>query len=146
MKRRPVVVAEVDDLQDVRVRQHRGALGLAIEALGQRRVAGHGVVQHLERDLLAEVGLLGEVDATHGAGAEQALDPELLRQEAADQRIGFDGIRHRQIIAWHLPQAPRRRRRSRVQRWCDAEAGSRVAARLPTATSRRCGRCERRAE
>ena len=72
-----VVVAEVDDLQDVRVRQHRGALGLAIEALGQRRVAGHGVVQHLERDLLAEVGLLGEVDAAHGAGAEQPLDAEL---------------------------------------------------------------------
>ena len=75
----PLVVAEVDDLQDVRMRQHRGALGLAIEALGQRRVAGHGVVQHLERDLLAEIGLLGEVDAAHGAGAEEPLDAELLR-------------------------------------------------------------------
>ena len=100
MKSVPVVVAEVDDLQDVRVRQHRGALGLAVEALGQRRVAGHGAVQHLERHLLAEVGLLGQVDAAHGAGAEQPLDAELLRQQATDQRIGFEGVPHASIIAW----------------------------------------------
>ena len=79
------------------MREHRGALGLAIEALGQRRVAGHGVAQHLERDLLAEIRLLGEVDPRpHGAGAEEPLDAELLRRKRqADQRIGFEGIRHR---------------------------------------------------
>ena len=63
----PLGLADVVDRDDVRVVDLRHRARLAHEPLGQRRVVA---AQQLERDLAAELGILGAPHDAHRAGAE----------------------------------------------------------------------------
>ena len=67
-----LVLAAVEDADHVGMRQRGGRLGLAAEALHELDVLGEAPVQDLERDLAAEVGVLGAVDVGHPARADPA--------------------------------------------------------------------------
>ncbi len=81
-----VVLAAVVDADHVRVLQAGGGRGLAAEALDELVVLGEAAVQHLERDLAAEVGVLGAVDVGHPARADPVDDPVA----AVDERVVGD--------------------------------------------------------
>jgi hypothetical protein len=66
---------------DAGVEDGGGGLGLAQEAEAGGPVADDVVVEDLEGDLAVGDGVLGEVDAAHAAGAEQA-----------DDAIGAEGL------------------------------------------------------
>ena len=83
LQRRPVEVlhrdvvgalrlAAVVDADDVRMAEARGVARLALEPLDELLVARVALVQHLQRDLAAELLVLGQVDVGHAAGAELA--------------------------------------------------------------------------
>ena len=69
-----VGLADVEDLDDVRVRQPRGDPPLAEEARAQVVVAGEILGETLERDVAAELDVAGEVDHGHRAVTERPLD------------------------------------------------------------------------
>ena len=69
-----VRLAEVEDLDDVLVRDHVDRARLVEEAGDDVRVARQHRVQQLDRDLAAEDGVLGEVDDAHSALAQKARD------------------------------------------------------------------------
>ena len=66
-----VPLAAVEDADDVRVLQAGGAGRLAPEALDELVVLGEAAVQELQRDLAAELRVLGAVDVGHAARAER---------------------------------------------------------------------------
>jgi hypothetical protein len=66
--------AGVGDVDDVRVADLRRGARLAPEPLDQVRHAAVARVQDLERDPLADVDVLGEVDLAHAALADQLDD------------------------------------------------------------------------
>ena len=70
----PVVLAAVEDADDVRVLQPGRGGGLPPEALDELAVAREAAVEHLERDVAAELAVLGAVDVGHPAGADPVLD------------------------------------------------------------------------
>src|SRR5436190_39428 len=67
-------LAAVVDRDDVRVREARGVLRLAPEALDELLVGGVPLVEDLDRDPPAELLVLGEVDVRHPACAELSHD------------------------------------------------------------------------
>ena len=67
-------LAEVGDVDDVLVADLRGRLGLLHEARDQVGLAREVFRQDLERDLLLDEDVLGEVDDAHAAFAELADD------------------------------------------------------------------------
>ena len=72
----PVVLARVEDLDDVRVAQHSEVPDLAPEALDEVGAAGAGIVDDLERDqAVADRRVLAEVDRPHAPPAELPDDP-----------------------------------------------------------------------
>ena len=76
---------EVVDLHDVLVVDPRHRLRLLEEALDDLLVARELAVDDLERDLLADQRVLGEVHRTHSAG------PDLVQDAvAADRMAGAD--------------------------------------------------------
>ena len=77
-----VVLADLEDGDDVRVLDGRGGAGLAEESLLVLRVLGDGRQHGLERDLAAELRVLGEEDHAHAAGPELLQDA--VRPEPAD--------------------------------------------------------------
>ena len=77
-----VPLAAVEDADDVRVLQAGGARGLAAEALDELGVLGEAAVEQLERDLAAELRVLGAVDVGHPARAEPAHAPGSGRRSA----------------------------------------------------------------
>ena len=81
-------LAAVEDRDDVRVVEARRALRLAAEALDELLVGGVPLVQQLQRDLPAELLVLGEVDVGHPARAELALDHVAPVEDAVDERVG----------------------------------------------------------
>ncbi len=81
-----VVAPAVEDADHVRVLQPGRRAGLAPEALHELLVLGEAPVQHLERDLPAEVGVLGAVDVGHPARADPAHD----QVAAVDKRVVGD--------------------------------------------------------
>ena len=81
-------LAAVVDRDDVRVRQGRGRLGLAAEALDEEIVVRVALVQDLDRDAAAEVLVLGEVDVRHPARAELAHDAVAAVEKGVDERVG----------------------------------------------------------
>src|SRR4051794_3443948 len=69
-----VVLAAVEHADDVGVLEPRRGGRLAPEALHELAVAGEAAVQHLERDLAAELRVLRAVDVGHPARADAAHD------------------------------------------------------------------------
>ena len=68
-------LAAVVDADDVGMRERGGAGGLAAEALDELLVLGEALVEQLDRDAAAELGVLGAVDLGHAAGANARHDP-----------------------------------------------------------------------
>ena len=81
-----LVGAAVEDADDVLVLQPRRRRRLAAEPLDELGVAGEVLVQELERDVAAELGVAGAPDVGHAAGAEPALQPVA----AVDRDSGFE--------------------------------------------------------
>jgi len=73
-------LAEVEESEDVRVRQRRHRLRLALEAPAQAGVVGEAIGQDLERDVSSETAVSRAVDLSHPSGAEGSQD--LVRPEA----------------------------------------------------------------
>ena len=78
---------------DVRVRQRRQQLGLALEALEPRRVGREGVGQELERDAAPEPRVGRLPDLAHPARSEPCLD--LVGSEAHSSGEGHQGFSSR---------------------------------------------------
>jgi hypothetical protein len=72
--RMAALVADVEHRHDVRVRQHAGALGLAQEPDVVFRIAAQLRLQHLDRELPVDVGIVGAEDLGHGAFAESGTN------------------------------------------------------------------------
>src|SRR6185369_12179353 len=78
---------EVGDVDDVLVADARGALGLLHEAaheIGPAREIGE---EDLERDLLLDDHVLGEVDEAHPPLAQLLQDAVAVRKNLAEERI-----------------------------------------------------------
>ena len=72
--RDPAVVAEVEDGQDVRVRERGDRLGLPLEALQGGRVPRQVGRQDLQRHVAVELRVARPVDLAHAADAERRED------------------------------------------------------------------------
>jgi hypothetical protein len=72
---RALRLAPVVDRDDVRVGEPGGVRRLPAEALDELDVVRVPLVEHLDRDLAAELLVLGEPDVGHAAGAELPLEP-----------------------------------------------------------------------
>ena len=57
-------------------------LGFTLETGQALGIRGHGLGQHLDRDLAAELGVLREIDLTHAAFAELGGDLEMRKSRA----------------------------------------------------------------
>ena len=86
-RRAVVLLAVVEDLHGVRVREAARRAGLAMEAPLDLRVGRHVRVKHLQGDLSVEVGLRRRVDRAHRADADDGGDLVLARDRLADERI-----------------------------------------------------------
>ena len=84
----PVVLAHRQGRDDVGLVERGGDLRLAQEPLAEALVLGEIRDQHLERDLAA-LGILGQVDGTRRAAADQPHDPV-----AGDDAPGREDVRH----------------------------------------------------
>jgi hypothetical protein len=62
---------EAVDLRDLRVVQRRQCLGFALEAGDPVSIMRKGIVQNLDRDLAAKVGIARTVDVAHAALANR---------------------------------------------------------------------------
>ena len=71
--------AEVEDREDVRMREGGDGLGLALEAGERLGIAGQVGRQDLHRDVAIELRVSRAVDLAHTAGAERTED--LVRPE-----------------------------------------------------------------
>src|SRR5206468_4852167 len=74
-----VLVAEVEDLQDVRMLETGDRPRLLLEALAVERVVGEEVGEDLDRHVAVESGVVGAVDGRHAAAAdalEQTVGPD----------------------------------------------------------------------
>ena len=80
--------AEVADVDHVLVTNARGALGLLHEPLDEVGLARELAVQDLERDLLLEQVVRGEIDGAHTALAELLGDVVAPRHRRSEERIG----------------------------------------------------------
>jgi hypothetical protein len=87
-------LAAVVHRDDVRMRERRGRLGLAPEALDEEIVVRVTLVQNLDRDPAAEILVLGEVDVRHAARPELADDAVAAVEEGVDERVGGRHLRH----------------------------------------------------
>ncbi len=91
-----VDLTEPVDRHHVRVVDARGGLRLAAEPRLERLVDGHVVRQHLERDDPVGLGVVGLVDLTHPALADQLLElivPEWCRIHRLSPRLRPVGCR-----------------------------------------------------
>jgi len=75
-------LANLVDGHDVRVLKSAGRARLAVEALQGAGILGHAL-GHLERDLAAELRIVGQVDRAHAAATEQLQNP-----------VAADALRH----------------------------------------------------
>ena len=80
-------LAAVEDRDDVRMRETGGVRRLPPEALDELRVVRVAVVEHLDRDLAAELLVLGEPDVGHAAAAELALEAVAAREDRAPSLV-----------------------------------------------------------
>ena len=86
----PLIDAEIEDGQDVRVRQGRNRPGFALETRPRRLVVGEPLAQHLDRDLAVEARVARAIHLTHPALAEGAQDVVV-----AEATTGTDGEKGR---------------------------------------------------
>ena len=68
---RHVADADVEDREDVRVRQRGDGARLLLEAAKLIGIGGTCLRDHLDRDVAAEPRIAGAVDLTHAAGTER---------------------------------------------------------------------------
>ncbi len=80
-------LSEVRGRRDVRVIDVGGGHRLALEARHDFGHAAHLRVEHLHREALAHVGVLGLVDRTHPAFADQALDEVTPAERHPDEGL-----------------------------------------------------------
>ena len=86
------VASEVEDRQDVGMRERGDRLGLALEARERFGVCGKMLRQHLDRHLAVELGVAGAEDLAHAAFAE--LGGDLVgAQLLSDHRVPIIGSR-----------------------------------------------------
>jgi hypothetical protein len=79
-----LVLAEIEDREDVRMRERGHGPGLAPEARQRIRVLGEVAGQHLDRDVAAELRVFGAVDLAHPAAAQWRHD--LVESESSPGR------------------------------------------------------------
>ena len=123
-------VPDVDDARDVLALDLHRRARLAREARDGLGVAERLGQEELERDLLVELDVVRGDDDAHAAGAEDALDAVLAREDVAFANPG-----HRVWTALHHALAP-----PRPESWsegCEAQPGTRpFQARLPCSSRR----------
>jgi hypothetical protein len=96
--RRPAVLADVEDRDDVRAAgEPRGGERLAREPLADGRVAGVGLRERLDRDVSSEQLVGRAVDLAHPAATDQPRLEVAIRQQIRPHRHAAQGCR---------PQAP----------------------------------------
>ena len=78
-------LTEIVDGRDVRVIDAAGVGCLSIESTDRLGVAGHRRMEHLDRALPAHLHVLGEVDASHPARAQQLQHVITLGNDGADE-------------------------------------------------------------
>ena len=83
-----LVLVDLVDRADAGVVERRGGARLALEALERGRVLRHLRGQELQRDVAAELRVLGLVDDAHAAAAELRSDP-VVRDGLADHGDSF---------------------------------------------------------
>ncbi|MEZ4382371.1 MAG: hypothetical protein R3A79_13555 [Nannocystaceae bacterium] len=127
----PVVLAELVDLDDVRVRQASHRPGLGEERGAALDGVGLAAVEHLEGDAAAELLVVGRVDRAHAAAAEHPEDDEAIDPHAAARRRAAG-----RCVRDHRRRELRRRRRVAEPR----------VAHLRRVRIRRPGRVEGRAD
>src|SRR5262245_19461396 len=108
------VLAGAVTADDVGVVEQLAALVLAVEAIDVALVAGEAVGKHLERHLLAQLLVIGEVDRSHATLAESAQNPELAESAQFVRRIGrrtalrLSGVKPGSFQRFHRRQVPAR--------------------------------------
>jgi hypothetical protein len=89
---RPVLVlARVDDADDVRVRELRDGSRLPAEALELVGVARHLPVQELDRHAALEVDVEGPIDRRHPSRADLGVEPVPAAELHAHERAHEPG-------------------------------------------------------
>ena len=68
------VLADIEDADDIRMRQRRDGPRLAVETRGHQRIAGDMRRQHLDRYLPVQAGIARAIDLPHPARAERVDD------------------------------------------------------------------------
>ena len=84
---RCVDVADVIDAADVRVRDLPRDLDLVQKASPSRLVRLDVARQELQRDALPQPQVIGSVDLSHPAAAEQAVDPVSVRDDGSGKEL-----------------------------------------------------------
>ena len=87
---RPVLMADVVERADVRVRQRRDGAGLALKPLAGGRVVGQVRREHLDRDGAVQARISRAVDLPHAAGAGGADD--FVRAEPDTRAEGHEDL------------------------------------------------------
>jgi hypothetical protein len=82
-KQVPVELAELDDLDDVGMRELRRQLGFTLEPLHDLGVAGDIGVQQLQRDRLPSGELQGAIHAPHAALSDDFEEAVAITETAA---------------------------------------------------------------
>src|SRR4029079_262543 len=83
-----LVLAAVEDADHVRVVQAGGGRCLAEEALDELLIRREAAMEHLERDLPAEVGVLGAVHVGHSARTDAPKDPVAVVDARVPRHLG----------------------------------------------------------
>ena len=100
-----VVVACVEDRNDVGMVERSRDPRLPKEALTEAVVLGELGGDHLERDLSPELDLLRPVDGAHPSATDECLDP-VPRKQAADDCVGAPPNVHRASVDRAVAIAP----------------------------------------
>ena len=80
-----LVRARVVHVHHVGVVERGGGLGLGPEALEERRVVRHALVEHLDRDAPPQLRVVGQVDAARRTVAQRGDDAISTREDTADE-------------------------------------------------------------
>ncbi len=85
------VVALIEDVHEIRVREPRGAARLLLEAPREIRVLREVLVHHLHRDAALQSEIRGEVHHRHAAPGDARSDRVTAVERLPDQRVGRHG-------------------------------------------------------
>src|SRR5260370_30679885 len=76
------LLAEIEDVEDVRVLEPRDRSRLLLKTFAVTLVLGEEIRQDLDRDIAFEGGVVGPVDRRHSAPADAGDDPVLAQRES----------------------------------------------------------------